>query len=106
MIKSWVKEHLGIGYPTHPLTVHLQGKDVASVKALLAFGADINCLNSSGQTPLDIALQDDNVEIVEYLASFGTFTGEYMLQLQQVWALEDLHLGGIRMWVWLTLPCP
>ena len=75
---------------------HLQGKDVASVKALLVFGADINYLNGSGQTPLDIALQDDNMEMVEYLASFGAFTGEYMLQLQQARALEDLHLGKDR----------
>ena len=78
------------------LTIHLQGKDVASVKALLVFGADINRLNGSGQTPLDIALQDDNMEMVEYLASLGAFTGEYMLQLQQAWALEDLHLGKDR----------
>ena len=60
------------------------------------FGADINRLNGSGQTPLDIALQDDDMEMVEYLASFGAFTGEYMLQLQQAWALEDLHLGKER----------
>ena len=57
------------------------------------FGADINCLNAFGLTPLDIALQEDNMQMVEYLASFGAFTGEYMLQLQQVWAMEDLHLG-------------
>ena len=78
---------------TYLLTVYLQGKDVASVKALLVFGADINSLNGSGQTPLDIAVRDDNMEMVEYLATLGAFTGEYMLQLQQAWALEGLHLG-------------
>ena len=78
---------------TYLLTVYLQGKDVASVKALLVFGADINGLNGSGQTPLDIAVRDDNMEMMEYLATLGAFTGEYMLQLQQAWALEGLHLG-------------
>ena len=63
------------------------------MKALLVFGADINSLNGSGQTPLDIAVRDDNMEMVEYLATLGAFTGEYMLQLQQAWAFEDLHLG-------------
>lgn len=56
------------------------------------FGADINCLNALGLTPLDIALQEDNMKMVDYLASFGAFTGEYVLQLQQMWAMEDLHL--------------
>ena len=72
---------------THSLTLHLQGKDVTSVKALIVFCADINSLNGSRQTPLDVAVQDDNTEMVEFLATLGAFTGE------QRQTMKDLHLG-------------
>ena len=72
---------------THSLTLHLQGKDDTSLKALIAFGADINSLNGSRQTPLDVAVQDDNTEVVEFLATPGAFKGE------QRRAMKDLHLG-------------
>ena len=62
--------------------------------ALLAFGADINSVNALGQTPLDIALDNDNMELVaEYLSPLGAFQAAYVVQqLKEAFVLEKVPL--------------
>ena len=64
------------------------------MKALLAFGADINSVNALRQTPLDIALDIMNMELVtQYLSPLGAFQGEYVIQqLQEAFVLEKVPL--------------
>lgn len=64
--------------------------------ALLAFGADVNSVNALGLTPLDIALESDNMEMVtEYLSPLGGFQGEYIMQqLKEAFVLRKVPLDA------------
>ena len=66
---------------------------MACVKALLAFGADINRLDAFKQSPLDIALHQDNVAMIDFLAPLGAFLGEYVCELRQSFVREKVPLA-------------
>ena len=68
--------------PPHPNLIWM-------IKALLAFGATVNCLNQSDQTPLDIAHSaDPDSELVGILTALGGLNGEgasfYLFNLPQL----------------------
>lgn len=44
---------------------------IGVAKELLTMKADVNCKNKSGRTPLHIAAQKGNAELVKILLSFG-----------------------------------
>ena len=44
---------------------------MSSVQALVAFGANVNILNSHGLTPLDMAQMVDKDDIVKFLEQVG-----------------------------------
>jgi hypothetical protein len=45
--------------------------DVDGARAALLLGADVNCYEQSGNTPLHLAIEQEFVEIVELLLEFG-----------------------------------
>ena len=55
--------------------VYLQVGDIQSVKGLIAFGANVNCKNAFGQTPLDLAQMHFHREIIGLLESVGGESG-------------------------------
>ena len=51
--------------------VHIKNGDELLTKVLIAFGADINAQNEFEQTPLDIAIQNNQEQLIPLLVSVG-----------------------------------
>lgn len=63
------KDHKKYGGST-PLHVAAEG-NIEVVKFLVSKGVDVNAKNSTGQTPLHVAVKEGNVEVVKFLVSKG-----------------------------------
>ena len=60
---------------TYLSVAYLQVGDIQSVKVLIVFGANVNCKNAFGQTPLDLAQMHFHREIIGLLESVGGESG-------------------------------
>ena len=57
---------------TSALTTAVGLDDLEMVKFLIKAGADVNCIDESGKTPLLLALQDGKFKIAQYLMKQGS----------------------------------
>ena len=57
---------------TSALTTAVGLDDLEMVKFLIKTGADVNCIDESGKTPLLLALQDGKFKIAQYLMKQGS----------------------------------
>jgi len=54
-----------------------EGMEVA--KLLVDRGADVNLKDSDGKTPLDLAVEDENTEMIKYLEAIGAKSGKDLI---------------------------
>ena len=59
------------GAPETPLHEAAWAGDLEEAKALVAAGANVNCIDAAGESPLHGAASWGNVETIEYLVSVG-----------------------------------
>ena len=70
----------------HYMSSQCQNGDTDTVQALITFGANVNCKNTFGQTPMDTAMMQGHKNIVGLLGSVGGKSSLKPLQETSSWS--------------------